>query len=52
MVATSSSLANAAVADAICEAILAEKGYTKEAFASTHPGGAVGERIEKEGLLR
>ena len=52
MVATSSSLANAAVADAICETVLAEKGYTKEAFATTHPGGAVGERIEKEGILK
>ena len=52
MVATSSSLANAAVADAICETILFEKGYTKEAFAQTHPGGAVGERIQKEGILR
>jgi arabinose-5-phosphate isomerase len=52
MVATSSSLANAAVADAICETILVEKGYTREAFASTHPGGAVGDRIEKEGILR
>jgi arabinose-5-phosphate isomerase len=52
MVATSSSLANAAVADAICETVLAEKGYTKEAFATTHPGGAVGERIEQEGILK
>jgi arabinose-5-phosphate isomerase len=52
MVATSSSLANAAVADAICETILAERGYTREAFASTHPGGAVGEKIEREGLLK
>ena len=52
MVATSSSLANAAVADAICETVLAEKGYTKEAFATTHPGGAVGERIEREGILK
>ena len=52
MVATSSSLANAAVADAICETVLAEKGYTKEAFATTHPGGAVGDRIEREGILK
>lgn len=52
MVATSSSLANAAVADAICETVLAEKGYTREAFATTHPGGAVGERIEREGILK
>lgn len=52
MVATSSSLTNAAVADAICETILAEKGYTREAFAATHPGGAVGERIVQEGILK
>ena len=52
MVATSSSLTNAAVADAICETVLAEKGYTKEAFAATHPGGAVGERIDREGTLK
>lgn len=52
MVATSSSLANAAVADAICEAILAESGYTQQQFARTHPGGAVGHKIEEEGLLR
>jgi arabinose-5-phosphate isomerase len=52
MVATSSSLANAAVADAICETLLAERGYTREAFAATHPGGAVGERIQREGLLK
>lgn len=52
MVATSSSLANASVADAICETIMVEKGYTKEQFAGTHPGGAVGVRIEKEGILK
>ena len=52
MVATSSSLANAAVADAICETILCEKGYTREAFARTHPGGAVGDRIRTEGILK
>jgi D-arabinose 5-phosphate isomerase GutQ len=52
MVATSSSLANAAVADAICETVLAERGYTREAFAATHPGGAVGERIVREDLLK
>ena len=52
MVATSSSLANSAVADAICETILFERGYTREAFATTHPGGAVGERIQREGILK
>jgi arabinose-5-phosphate isomerase len=52
MVATSRSLANGAVADAICEAILHEKGYSRESFARTHPGGAVGERIVREGILK
>jgi D-arabinose 5-phosphate isomerase GutQ len=52
MVATSSSLAAAAVADAICETVLFEKSYTREAFARTHPGGAVGERIRAEGILK
>jgi arabinose-5-phosphate isomerase len=52
MVATSSSLANAAVADAICEAVLQATGYTVERFASTHPGGAVGKKIEDRGILR
>jgi D-arabinose 5-phosphate isomerase GutQ len=50
MVATSSSLANAAVLDAICETVLVEKGYTRESFAQTHPGGAVGRKIEEQGL--
>jgi arabinose-5-phosphate isomerase len=52
MVATSSSLANAAMADAVCETVLAELGYTKESFAATHPGGAVGERLRKENILK
>ncbi|MCX6627295.1 MAG: SIS domain-containing protein [Candidatus Solibacter sp.] len=52
MVATSSSLANGAVADAICETILHEKEYSRESFARTHPGGAVGDRIEREGILK
>ena len=52
MVATSSSLANAAVADAICEAVLEATGYTVQRFASTHPGGAVGKKIEDRRILR
>jgi arabinose-5-phosphate isomerase len=52
MVATSSSLANAAVGDAICEAILVECGYTRESFAATHPGGAVGHKIREEEILK
>ena len=50
MIATSSSLANAAVLDAICETVLVEKGYSLQSFAETHPGGAVGERIEEKGV--
>ncbi len=50
MVATASSLANAAAGDAICELILHECGYTVREFAGTHPGGAVGERIREEGM--
>jgi arabinose-5-phosphate isomerase len=52
MVATSSSLANAAVADAICEAVLAATGYTVQRFAATHPSGAVGKKIEDRRILR
>ena len=52
MVATSSSLANAAAADAICEVVLVERGQTKEAFGATHPAGAVGERMRREGILK
>ena len=52
MVATCSSLAASAVADAICETLLVEGGYAREAFARTHPGGAVGERIDREGILK
>jgi len=48
MIATSSSLASGAVADAICETILFERNYTREAFAATHPAGGVGERIRRE----
>jgi arabinose-5-phosphate isomerase len=50
MVATSSSLTNSAVLDAICETVLVEKGYTLESFARTHPAGAVGKKIEDQGL--
>jgi len=52
MVATSSSLANAAVTDAICETVLVETGYSLREFAFTHPGGAVGQRIEKEQIVK
>jgi D-arabinose 5-phosphate isomerase GutQ len=52
MVATASSLANSAMADAICETILVETGYSLSAFAETHPGGAVGKKIESEQIIQ
>jgi len=51
MVATSSSLANAAVADAFCEAAIEATGHTVKTFAATHPGGAVGRKIEEKKIL-
>jgi arabinose-5-phosphate isomerase len=48
LVATGSSLVNAAACDAICVILLEEGGYTKEAFGLTHPGGAVGIKLAEE----
>lgn len=48
MVATGSSLVNGAAGDALCVLLLELRGYSKEAFSATHPGGAVGERLAKE----
>jgi len=44
MIATGSSLVNAAA----CELLLELRGYTKEQFGQTHPGGAVGEKLRKK----
>lgn len=48
MIATGSSLTNGAACDALCVVLLEMRGYTKEQFGRTHPGGAVGRKI-KEG---
>jgi D-arabinose 5-phosphate isomerase GutQ len=48
MVATGSSLVNGAVCDMLCVLLLELRGYTKEAFGQTHPGGAVGKKLEAE----
>ena len=45
MIATGSSLFNSAFCDAICVALLELRGYTRDAFGETHPGGAVGHRL-------
>jgi arabinose-5-phosphate isomerase len=48
MIATGSSLVNAAACDVLCNLLLEMRGYTKEQFGKTHPGGAVGEKLESE----
>ena len=48
MVATGSSLVNGAAGDVLCVLLLELRGYTKEAFGQTHPGGAVGQRLVEE----
>jgi D-arabinose 5-phosphate isomerase GutQ len=45
MIATGSSLTVCAMADALCVVMLELRGYTRDAFASTHPGGAVGRML-------
>lgn len=47
MIATGSSLTNGAACDALCVVLLEMRGYTKEKFGRTHPGGAVGKKIER-----
>lgn len=48
MIATGSSLFNAALTDALCVVLLHLRGYTKERFGETHPGGAVGLALAAE----
>ena len=48
MVATGSSLFNAALCDAICVALLELRGYSVDDFGETHPGGAVGHKIREQ----
>lgn len=45
MIATGSSLVNGAVGDVLCVLLLELRGYSREAFGLTHPGGAVGEMV-------
>ena len=45
MIATGSSLVNAAMGDALCVVLLQLRGYSLEEFGKTHPGGAVGKRL-------
>ena len=45
MIATGSSLANGAAGDVLCVLLLELRGYSKEEFGETHPGGAVGKKL-------
>jgi len=47
MIATGSSLVNAAACDVLCVLLLELRGYTKGQFGRTHPGGAVGQKLRK-----
>jgi len=48
LMATSSYIATIALFDAMLAALIEETGYTKEQFALIHPGGAVGEMLNKK----
>jgi len=48
MIATGSSLTNAAACDVLCVLLLEMKGYTKEQFGVTHPEGAVGKKLAED----
>ena len=48
MIATGSSLTNAAACDVLCVLLLELRGYTKDQFGRTHPGGAVGVKLDAE----
>jgi len=46
MIATGSSLVNSAFGDALCVVMLKLRGYDLDRFGKTHPGGAVGKKLE------
>jgi D-arabinose 5-phosphate isomerase GutQ len=48
MIATGSSLVNGAAGDVLCVLLLELRGYTRGQFGQTHPGGAVGRKLEME----
>ncbi len=48
VMATASFIATVAIFDALLAAIMEETGYRVELFSLIHPGGAVGERLNKK----
>jgi len=51
MVATGSSLVTAAFGDALCVVLLNMRGYSVEEFGETHPGGAVGKKLNDMDII-
>ncbi len=49
MLATTSTMMVTAWFDAICVALMREGGFSREEFATIHPGGAVGDRLREGG---
>lgn len=49
LIATGSSLVNGAAGDALCVLLLQLRGYSRDDFGMTHPGGAVGKKLAEEG---
>ena len=45
MIATGSSLVAGAAGDVLCVLLLERRGYSREQFGETHPGGAVGAKF-------
>jgi D-arabinose 5-phosphate isomerase GutQ len=48
MIATGSSLVNGAADDALCVLLLELRGYSRDDFGMTHPGGTVGKKLAKD----
>ena len=49
LIATGSSLVAGAAGDVLCTLLLERRGYTREDFGETHPGGAVGQILAQPG---
>jgi KpsF/GutQ family protein len=52
MLATASTMAVIAIFDAICIALMQYTNYTREQFAVIHPGGAVGNRLRDNEIIK
>jgi D-arabinose 5-phosphate isomerase GutQ len=48
MIATGSSLVNGAAGDALCVLLLELRGYSRDDFGMTHPGGTVGKKLAED----